>query len=407
MPELSRDQTRAAERILGDRFATRVRIDAHKPASQSSTVFRAHLEGRGAPESAIVKLPRTVEGRAYNARDLTPPGPAWLLTSEWAGLAFLDLCHQRGGGSRVAPRFFGGDLESGVLVLEDLGDGASLAEALLGDKPDEAENALLAFAGALGRMHAMTAGREAEFDALLARLGRSPDRPYRERRLREEIAKIPATFDELDFEWTPGLVDDVQQVASAMLDPGPFSAYTHGDPCPDNDRMIDGRAVLFDFERGGFRSALLDGSYGRVPFPTCWCVNRLPDWLAGRFETAYRLELIKGVPAAGDDAAFEKGLMEAGGWWLLQNAISLLPRALRLDERWGISTYRQRLLHRFEAFAQRSGRSGHLEALGAFAYLMGQRMRARWPEVQDMPLYPAFRDHAARPQAPGEPTVSG
>jgi chromatin segregation and condensation protein Rec8/ScpA/Scc1 (kleisin family) len=86
--------------------------------------------------------------------------------------------------------------------------------------------------------------------------------------------------------------------------------------------------------------------------------------------------------------------MEASGWWLLMNAVSLLPLALRLDERWGISTYRQRLLHRFEAFAQRSERSRHLEALGAFAYVMGQRMRVKWPETPDMPLYPAFRDYA-------------
>ena len=83
--------------------------------------------------------------------------------------------------------------------------------------------------------------------------------------------------------------------------------------------------------------------------------------------------------------------MEAAGYWLLRDANALLGRALRLEERWGIATYRQRLLFRFQAFAQASARSHQLEALGAFAYLMGERMRALWPEVQEMPPYPAFR----------------
>ena len=140
---------------------------------------------------------------------------------------------------------------------------------------------------------------------------------------------------------------------------------------------------------------MLDGAYGRVPFPTCWCVNRLPDWLVQKFENAYRLELVKGVPEVADEAVFTLEITEAAGWWLLQNAVALLPRALRLEERWGISTYRQRLLYRLEVFANLSARTRRLEALGAFAYTMGQRLRVRWPETPDMPLYPAFRGEAS------------
>jgi hypothetical protein len=314
------------------------------------------------------------------------------LTTDWAGLEFLDARQTADAGRQLAPHFYGGDLPRGLLVIEDLGDGKSLADVLLGDDATEAEEALVAYGRALGRMHAITAGLSDDYAAILESLGRrGRERDMWNGRLRSEIAKLPETCSELEFEWSPGMVDDVQQIAASLLEPGPFEAYIHGDPCPDNDRLIGGSMLFFDFENGAFHSAMVDASYGRVPFPTCWCVNRLPNHVLPKFETAYRLELMKGAPEAGDDAFFEKSLMEAAGYWLVQNTNALMPRALRLEQRWGISTYRQRLLHRFEVFSQMSARSGHLEALGAWASVMHERMRVKWPEVQDMPVYPAFR----------------
>ncbi|HXH22755.1 MAG TPA: hypothetical protein VNN10_12065 [Dehalococcoidia bacterium] len=381
---------RAAERVLRRRFGGRPRLLDSSALDGRTTVFRCRTEGRGLPDSVVLKMPRREEGSAYQATDMKERAPAWHLTNEWAALALLDA--RQADGPRLTPRLFGGDLESGVLVLEDLGGGESLAGVLLSGDAARAEAAMLAFARSLGRMHALSAGQEEAHSATLESLGRAGgDRLAAARRVREEIAKLPATFDELDFEWSPGMVDDVQQLTRAILEPGPLLVLSHGDPCPDNDRLVDGRLVLFDFERAGFRSAMVDAAYGRVPFPTCWCANRLPDYVVEGFEAAYRLELMKAVPEAGDDAFFERSLMEAAGWWLITTSNQLLTRALRFEERWGISTYRQRLLFRFEEFSRRAAASGHLEALGAWAWLMHERLRARWPEVEEMPLYPAFR----------------
>jgi hypothetical protein len=220
---------------------------------------------------------------------------------------------------------------------------------------------------------------------------RERPRVSEDRLLRQQISKLPETFDELEFEWTPRLVDDVQQVAASMLSPGPFDVLTHSDACPDNNALAAGRILLLDFEDAAYRSAFVDASYLRPPFPECACCNRLPDHAVAKFESGYRLELVKAVPQAEDDALFESHLMEGFAYWTIRLANRLLPMALRLEQAWGIATYRQRLLHAFEAFSQRSSRTGRLEAFGAFAYLMGQKMRLRWPEVQDMPLYPAFR----------------
>jgi hypothetical protein len=394
-PELPKDAARAAERVLRRRFGERPRLVAPEPLEERATVFRCRTEGKGLPDSVIVKMPRQAEGKLYSATELAEGSPAWLLTTEWASLDFLDSL-QGEDRRRVSPKLYGGDLKTGILVLEDLGDGQSLAAALLGEDVAAAQASFVAFGRSLGRLHALTAGREGAYTEVLESLGRPPaDRAAVQRRLRGEIEKLPATFEELEFEWSPGLVDDVQQVAASMLEPGPMLALTHGDPCPDNDRLLDGGMVLFDFERSGFRSAVVDGAYARVPFPTCWCVNRLPEYVRESFETAYRLELMTGVPEAGDDVFFEKSLMEAAGWWLIANANSLLPGALRFERRWGISTVRQRLLYRFEEFSRLAAKSGRLEALGSWAWLMHERMKVRWPEVQDMPVYPAFRKAAA------------
>jgi hypothetical protein len=394
-PELPKDAVRAAERALRRRFGGRPRLLAPEPLEERATVFRCLTDGKGLPKSVVVKTPRPAQGQAYSAGELAEGSPAWLLTTEWASLEFLDAL-QGAAAPRISPRLYGGDLKAGVLVLEDLGGGQSLADALLGDDAAAALAAFTAFGRSLGRMHALTAGREAEYAEALESLGRAPlDRTAVHRRLRAEIEKLPATFDEFEFEWSPGMVDDVQLVAASMLEPGPRRALTHGDPCPDNDRLLDGGMVLLDFERAGFRSAAVDGAYARVPFPTCWCTNRMPEYVREGFETAYRLELMKGVPEAGDDAFFERSLTEAAGWWLIANANSLLPGALRFERRWGISTVRQRLLYRFEEFSRLSAKSGYLEALGTWAWLMHERMKVLWPEVQDMPVYPAFRKSAA------------
>jgi hypothetical protein len=53
---------------------------------------------------------------------------------------------------------------------------------------------------------------------------------------------------------------------------------------PVLDAPVTRPATLIVKRVGGYQQrfdhALLDAAYGRVPFPTCWCVNRLPDAVA-------------------------------------------------------------------------------------------------------------------------------
>ncbi|MGY2061671.1 kinase, partial [Nocardia gipuzkoensis] len=57
-----------------------------------------------------------------------------------------------------------------LLILSDLGENTSLTPVLHAGAEPATRNALMAFAQALGRMHAATVGREADFVALLRRV---------------------------------------------------------------------------------------------------------------------------------------------------------------------------------------------------------------------------------------------
>ena len=70
---------------------------------------------------------------------------------------------------QVAPRLVGADDQAGLLLMEDLGPGASLADALLAGDRKRAQADLVSYARALGAMHAWSMGRPGELASLRAR----------------------------------------------------------------------------------------------------------------------------------------------------------------------------------------------------------------------------------------------
>ena len=69
----------------------------------------------------------------------------------------------------VAPRLVAADAQAGLLLMEDLGPGASLADALLAGDRERARADLASYAEALGAMHAWSMGRPGELADLRAR----------------------------------------------------------------------------------------------------------------------------------------------------------------------------------------------------------------------------------------------
>jgi hypothetical protein len=343
---------------------------------------------RPAPASVVVKRVYRTAQMSYEPEATEKWTLAWGLLADWAGTQlFASLLHSH----EYALRFYGGDREAGVIVIEDLGDGEALVDRLMGDDPGRAEEGLRLLAECLGKMHAETMGREQEYQQYRDALGPRPQHDWWSD-LGQHRGRLFKGFQAIGVEPAPGFETEFERLAAVVADPGPFLAYVHGDPCPDNCRIVDGRLRLFDFEAGGFRHALSDAAYGRITFPTCWCANRLPAHVAPMMETAYRAQLVHACPAAADDDRFYREMVHACAAWLIFSGTWLLDNVHETDRRWGIATWRQRVFLRLDALADATEEFDHLPAMGLTARRCAQRLREIWPSQADtMPLYPAFR----------------
>jgi hypothetical protein len=400
----------AAERVLAQTFGGAVRLEEPQgvwvfPDECRRTLQRATvLDGpSGMPATVILKR---IHGEdPFDPEDVRPIGGsrgdgtvAWRLIGEWTGTQFLgSLPHE----PPLSPRCYGGDRAEGFVVLEDLGAGARILDLLLGDDPFRAEAALLSYATVLGRIHALTMGREAEYEGLRSALTAQTIR-YREFEaglFPRNWRRIQELREGLGLSWPAGADDDVERVSAAAGEPGPFLAFTQGDYAPANDMVIGGEVRLFDFERGAFRHALFDGVVKRHLHP--WRQHRYPEVVQRRFETRYRAELARGCPEAADDERFTRADLEMRAAWMLRNASGDLAAALA-GEWWSGEgpageqpppqpTVRQYLLLMLDDFAAATEAAGHLERLGDIARRLANRLRALWqPELYELPLFPAF-----------------
>ena len=388
----------AVEESLLEHFGGPVHLSEPEPltGSNRSRVARCRvLEGPStAPGTVIIKRAGGAGNDAdvYNPDQSSPMSPAWRLFNDWAGTQFLSSLP---GETALAPRFYCGSRALGFIVLEDLGDGESLADILLAGNAPRAEAGLLAMAGTLGRMHAASAGRFEQFAALRTALGpvTLADQSYLGPDVRVYLEQVRNACEAIDFPLPLAVKEEVEAIIATIEQAEGFLVYTHGDPCPGNDCCSAGDLRLFDFEFGLFRHALLDGVYWRVPFPTCWAANRVPLPLVRRLDEIYRRELAKGCPAAHDDERYGRAMVEACAYWTLRTTGWHLPGALKEDEQWGIASLRQRVLAHLRAFAETSAEfNDHLPVIAGTCRQLAQRLQALWPEVEEMPLFPAFRE---------------
>jgi hypothetical protein len=162
---------------------------------------------------------------------------------------------------------------NGMLVMEDLGSGPSLADLLLSHDRGAAERALHAWARALGAALAAT-----------LRSGAPASRVSLERGLEELVgfAGDLGVAVPVGVEADAGLIEDTLSADSRWL------AYCPGDTCPDNNRVLsDGSVRFFDFESAGWRHAATEAAYCRAPFCTCWCVAALPTGMTASMEIEF------------------------------------------------------------------------------------------------------------------------
>jgi hypothetical protein len=382
----------AAEEVLSSAFDTKVSLSRPEIAGGGTgraRVFRLHVSADGdkAPETVILKYANINKDNPWKPDE--PGGRAETLFNEWASLQLLEDVTR---GVSPAPRFYGGARTEGLIVMEDMGKGESTLDALLSDNPGRAEDMLIAWARAVGEMHALTVGQEEKFRRYRNALGPTWKRESKTSQKRRLSQKFDQACDAIGVKPRRGYKGEIERVAEVIALPGLFAAFSPGDTCLDNCMKVGSKLRLLDFEFGGFRHALLDAAYLRILLPTCWGVNQIPKDVMRRAEAAYRGELVKGCPEAKDEATFTHALVEACAFWLIETfAAWFMPRILKEDWRWGIASVRQRVLVRFNCFAEAAAEFAHLEAIGATIRELETKLRQLWSGIEEMPYYPAFR----------------
>jgi len=364
-PALPAAGQRAAEALLTRALGEPTAVQAAEPLWDRGHVFRLRLaSGR----TVILKRKR----RQW-------PIGAQLFGDELAALDYLN-----GMPVPVAPRLLGADPQAGLLLMEDLGDGATLADSLMAAGRERVQAELIAYARALGSLHTWSMSHAGEAAGVRARHGPGDEAGPRWRdavqRGKEPYLTAAATLGVA----THGVAEEIDQVHRMIVGTS-YLGLVHGDPCPDNVRLIDGTCRIVDYEYAGWGPVAYDAAYLLAPFPSCWCFARLPNEVAGPAVEAYRASLeTAGIELGPDWESITTAVLAAA----FLGRGQMFAEALDRDDDWGTTTMRPRLLAWLRTFTGRAG-DGSLPRLQATAAAMQDRLAERWAGIR-IPDYPSL-----------------
>ena len=257
---LSATETRAAESILVAHWGASVTVRAAELIWDRHHIVRLHI----ADDGGVVLKRQREENFGDRERGFD---------AELTALEFLN-----GMETAIAPRLFGADLEAGILLMEDLGPGSSLADSLLAVDRGRAHADLVSYARAMAAMHAWSVSRFHEYAEIRARHARSAE-PSTDPDWIAATAKGKERFLALSARLglpTKGVAEEIDSLGALMGGSG-YVGLVHSDLCPDNTHIDRGNCLLIDFETSGWGPIALDVGYLLAPFPSCWCFASLPS----------------------------------------------------------------------------------------------------------------------------------
>ncbi|MBF6311618.1 phosphotransferase family protein [Nocardia farcinica] len=385
LAERAADVVSAAQQLLTKRMGAPVKLSDPIELSGSgrTTVLRVRVA-----ENAF-SLPRTliVKQVRGGAQDRTTGGLA-------PGVASVDAAFLREAVSYQFTTSLGRDQRPGayliayslpdrLLILSDLGENAGLTAVLRSGAEPATRNALMAFAQALGRMHAATVGREADFVALLRRV----DVVHRVDGIAQQaeaaVAEVPRLLQrELGLTVPVEIAERIVR-GNRLFSAGRFRAFSPSDLCPDNVMLNNDGARFLDYEWGGFRDATLDIAYALVSFPGCLCDVELSRERARQMVEAWRAEVVGVFPALADDAVLAERILEARLIWVWLTTYWFLPAdhtRIAAAREHGLSVPRSAaLINRWAALAEDARCTGD-DVIGDFADEVSAMLEERWAE---------------------------
>ena len=212
--------------------------------------------------------------------------------------------------------------------------------------PDRRGAALWAVAASLAQVHALT--RAAASNNAADRSGADPD-----------LTGLAALCDAVGLMLPKSTTTQIKMLLAA---PPALVALTHGDVCLDNVIIVDGRAVLLDWETASIGDALRDLAALILAFPTCKCTPALDRVTRRDLVTRYAEGHQRWATQPLTPEDLRAGVAQAALGWVL-DPDALVPQAQRghgrqlaatldTDWTWGARTARERLVLRLGLYAE-------------------------------------------------------
>ncbi|WP_459546997.1 phosphotransferase family protein [Nocardia sp. X0981] len=372
LAERATEVVSAAQQLLTKRMGAPVKLSDPVELSGSgrTTVLRVRVAENAfsLPRTLIVKQ---VRGAVRDPKNVTiAPGVASVDSAFLREAVSYQFTTALSRGERPGAYLIAHSLPDRLLVLSDLGENTKLTDVLRSGAEPATRNAMMAFAQALGRMHAATVGREPDFVALLRRVDVTHRVDGIAQQAEAAVAEVPGLLRrELGIEVPDEVVEQVAHGAR-LFSGGRFRAFSPSDLCPDNVIINDEGARILDYEWGGFRDAVLDIAYALVSFPGCLCDIELSRERANQMVEAWRAEVVGVWPALADDALLADKILEARLIWVWLSTYWFLPAdhaRIAAAREHGLSVPRSdALLNRWAGLAEDARCLGN-DAVGDFA----------------------------------------
>lgn len=367
----------AGEWVLSNRFGSPIKLSKPEDLAGSgpAVVVRARVV------SSPFSLPRTLVIKHYPGTRGDSPDPFAIEAVSYQ--LFTALTSEE----RMCPELFGHDNTRRVLVLSDLGNAPTLEDKLRMPDARMAERALLSWASALGGMHATTARREADFNALLRRLGGkgacAGSTPT------GESERLPAALEDFLGVETPAVVAEQVAAAAERVHAGEFRAFSPIDLSPENNLVTSSGVRFLDFEHGCVRNALIDVAHLRVPFAFWAGALALPAGMSDAMIAAWRAEVTRTWPALGDDQTFADALLDSQLLCVWTQTLKELPGIAAAPDA-GPTSRTAALESWWRELARQAKQSG-VDDIAAHAKAVAVALDERFGPGLELAMYPAFR----------------
>lgn len=372
LAERATEVVSAAQQLLTKRMGAPVKLSDPVELSGSgrTTVLRVRVAENAfsLPRTLIIKQ---VRGAVRDPKNVTlTPGVASVDSAFLREAVSYQFTTALSRGERPGAYLIAHSLPDRLLVLSDLGENTKLTDVLRSGAEPATHNAMMAFAQALGRMHAATVGREPDFVALLRRVDVTHRVDGIAQQAEAAVAEVPGLLRrELGIE-APDEVIEQAAHGARLFSGGRFRAFSPSDLCPDNVIINNEGARILDYEWGGFRDAVLDIAYALVSFPGCLCDIELSRERANQMVEAWRAEVVGVWPALADDALLADKILEARLIWVWLSTYWFLPAdhaRIAAAREHGLSVPRSdALLNRWAGLAEDARCLGN-DAVGDFA----------------------------------------